>query len=67
MTKEEFLKSFSDLDKLNIADWLLEYFYDTHYPDMAKRVNALEQKLSSDPMYRELCSSVCKIKQQPWL
>ena len=46
MTKEEFVKSFSQERKLYIADRILEYFYDTHYPDMKERITALQQKVS---------------------
>lgn len=62
MTREEFLGNFSDKEKLNIADMVLGYFYDTRYPDMAERITALQQRVSSDPAYRELCSTVREIK-----
>lgn len=63
MTRDEFIEGFSDQDKLHIAEMVLGYFYDVHYPDMARRITELQQRVSSDPMYRELCSPVQKIKQ----
>lgn len=67
MTREEFLKGFSFQDKLEFADMLLGYFYDTHYPDMKERINALQQRISECPLFNGINSTEQKTNKPPVL